>query len=236
MRRLTFLVLLVFVLFSTSLGQGVSATGDVELPLEELELIAPVAVEYLFPFDDVGVLAAEDREVAQTLTLELLLQELGSVSSGRDLVETSGAAQVRVARTGKVYEKALAVWRDPLTLPRSRVKGCSEWAKIGTWKICVVPKVQTSWLERELVLEITYPDALNFDDVRTAVEQALRDGLVASAVVIAVGCATGVGCAGGFAAAELAFTVAFKTSIGSALADQLGINLENRSRGWTPWA
>jgi hypothetical protein len=85
------------------------------------------------------------------------------------------------------YQRTLASWRDPLTLPHSRAS-CVKWASGswpwgGGWKTCIGWKTQLQWLENTATLrvEVDLPN-VTVDQVRQATNDCLAIGTTASLV------------------------------------------------------
>lgn len=90
-------------------------------------------------------------------------------------------------RQALYYERELAVWKDPLTLPHSRSE-CVKWASghipfDGDWKTCIGWKLQFQWLYVRAVLAVT---ASKPEHIDRAVEECLRTAAVAAALAAIV--------------------------------------------------
>lgn len=73
-------------------------------------------------------------------------------------IDEADAAADATGEKSTVLKKKLARWKDPFTLPKSRVS-CSKWAK--PWpgsKICVGHKVQWRWMYCDVSLVVSGPD------------------------------------------------------------------------------
>jgi hypothetical protein len=84
-----------------------------------------------------------------------------------------------------VYNRVLARWRDPLTLPHTRSQ-CVKWASGnwpwgGGWKTCIGWKTQFQWLDNTLTLIIS-TEAFGLAEIQKASNDCLATGAVAAAL------------------------------------------------------
>src|SRR5260221_3318894 len=82
----------------------------------------------------------------------------------------------------RYYERVIAVWKDPLTLPHSRSE-CVKWASghipfDGNWKTCIGWKVQWQWMYDRAIFSVTTGKPVNIDN---AVKICLTTAAVAAA-------------------------------------------------------
>jgi hypothetical protein len=98
-----------------------------------------------------------------------------------------GAAWFRVlspkATATTLYQRDLAKWKDPLTLPQSRAE-CAKWAIIhipldGDVKTCVGWTTQFKWMYNTLKVRVTTADSA---DIGKALDDCLSTAAVAGAL------------------------------------------------------
>lgn len=136
-----------------------------------------------------------------------------------------------------VFEHRLARWKDPLTLPKSRME-CVKWASgdwpwpaSGGWKTCVGHAYQWQWMYVTAHLKVHMKTP---QDIANQVQECLSSGAVAGVLAGAVDAFL----TGGVTAFETAKVTAV-TVISSCLTDKLGeelvtANIETSSR-WGDW-
>lgn len=120
------------------------------------------------------------------------------------------------------YERILAVWKDPLTPPKTRMR-CVKWAK--PWpgsKICVSWAVDEQWMYVRAILGVTWPDEAA---AKAATEQCLKEAAVMAALAAILS---------GGAAALPAFERAMTTCLVRQLNGQVGLSVRTQSY-WGPW-
>lgn len=144
-------------------------------------------------------------------------------------IEDEGAAPSLVG-AAPIWEKQLAVWKDPFTLPNSRME-CVKWAK--PWpgaKICVGHKYQWQWMYGHLWLTITLAEPA---DIAQAINESLRDAAVAACIAGILGAVSTGGAA--FEAARDAFVAVFEVSLAKRITTKLiSVRAHNRP-AWGDW-
>jgi hypothetical protein len=86
-----------------------------------------------------------------------------------------------------LFTRKLARWKDPLTLPHSRMD-CVKWAKgdipfDGSYKICIGWKTQWQWMYVTAWLRV---ETVDESDIGGAINTCLRDAAVAAALAAIV--------------------------------------------------
>jgi hypothetical protein len=86
-----------------------------------------------------------------------------------------------------LYTRKLARWKDPLTLPHSRMD-CVKWAKghipfDGDYKICIGWKTQWQWMYVTAWLRV---ETAEESDIGGAIDGCLRDAAIAAALAAIV--------------------------------------------------
>lgn len=86
-----------------------------------------------------------------------------------------------------LFTRKLARWKDPLTLPHSRMD-CVKWAKghipfDGDYKICIGWKTQWQWMYVTAWLRV---ETVDESDIGGAINTCLRDAAVAAALAAIV--------------------------------------------------
>jgi hypothetical protein len=150
-----------------------------------------------------------------------------------EVFETEGSEEAAISGAAEanafLYKKTLAKWKDPLTLPHSRMS-CAKWAK--PWpgaKICIGHKYQWQFMYCKVDLTVSGP---TFDGAKKAVTDCLATG---AAVGAAAGIIAVVGTGGSaLPAAMNAFASTFESCLKSKAAGALGIQL-SQTCGWGNW-
>ena len=124
------------------------------------------------------------------------------------------------------YERVLAVWKDPFTLPHSRSE-CVKWASghipfDGDWKTCIGWAVQWQWMYDRAILTA---DAPNVGDIEKAVQQCLGTAAVAAAAAAIV--------SGGTVAIGV-FEGVMKGCLTTTLGSSIGVHVRTESY-WGDW-
>lgn len=124
------------------------------------------------------------------------------------------------------YERVLAVWKDPLTLPHSRSE-CAKWASghipfDGDWKTCIGWKVQWQWMYDRATLTVNAPNA---GDINKAVQVCLGTAAVAAAAAAIVT---------GSSAAIATFEEVMKGCLAGSLGSSVGVHVRTESY-WGDW-
>jgi hypothetical protein len=125
-----------------------------------------------------------------------------------------------------IYERQIARWKDPLTLPHSRSE-CAKWATghipfDGDYKICVGWKIQWQWMYVSAFLRVT---TANPQDIGSAIDECFKTAAVAAAIAAIV--------TGGSAAIGT-FESVMKACLVAKLPDVVSVTAYTTS-AWGPW-
>jgi hypothetical protein len=125
-----------------------------------------------------------------------------------------------------IYERQIARWKDPLTLPHSRSE-CVKWTTghipfDGDYKICVGWKIQWQWMYVSAFLRVT---TANPQDIGHAVDECFKTAAVAAAIAAVI--------TGGSAAVGT-FESVMKGCLVAKLPD-LGSVTAYTTSAWGPW-
>jgi hypothetical protein len=125
-----------------------------------------------------------------------------------------------------LFTRKLARWKDPLTLPHSRMS-CVKWAKghipfDGDYKICIGWKTQWQWMYVTAWLRVETGEE---SDIGNAINSCLRDAAIAAALAAIV--------TGGSAAVGT-FETVMKGCLASKLPKLLHVAVWTDSR-WGDW-
>jgi hypothetical protein len=130
------------------------------------------------------------------------------------------------AGKGVIYQREIAHWKDPLTLPHSRAE-CVKWSSghipfDGDWKTCIGWKVQWQWMVVTAWLSVT---TTNPEDIRKSVNECFTDAAVVGAVA---------GVISGGSAALGTFEGVMKGCLVAKLTDLVSVRAYTTA-AWGPW-
>jgi hypothetical protein len=82
-----------------------------------------------------------------------------------------------------IYQRQIARWKDPLTLPHSRAE-CVKWASghipgDGDWKMCVGWKTQFQWMYVSAFIRVT---TAKQEDIGKAIDECFKEAAIAGAL------------------------------------------------------
>jgi hypothetical protein len=121
-----------------------------------------------------------------------------------------------------IYERVIAKWKDPTSLPHSRKK-CAKWCYAGPLKTCCGWKLQYRWIYNTATVRVTTSTPQN-------IEKAVNDCMKTAAVVAAITAIFGGG-ASAIAAAEKAFEACLFKKFGDELLS-VAIKIKPRRGSW----
>lgn len=146
-----------------------------------------------------------------------------------DLGESGGTRAPSISKG--VWEKEIASWPDPFTVPHSRSE-CVKWAY--PWpgsKICIGWKVQWQKMYGHLWLIVTLAIP---GDIEGAINDALRDATVAATLAGVVTAFVAGGAGAGQAAADT-FAASFQADLAARITQKIiKVRAENRT-AWGNW-
>jgi hypothetical protein len=130
-----------------------------------------------------------------------------------------------------IYRRKIAGWRDPFTLPNTRLTCLREVRIPGDGYVCVEFKTEYQWLYVDLFVVVVVATPY---DLKSIVEECLKQSAIAAAIA-AIIVAVGSGGAA-LAAAKEVFLVAFQACLVLKIkqGDLLSVRLEDKTYrgGW----
>jgi hypothetical protein len=162
------------------------------------------------------------------------------------LSEVANQVSVFMNRDAQTIDHKLAQWTDPFTAPQTRTV-CVRWAKIDvpfdataaeTAKVCVGHRYQFKTSEVELFLLVGIRNAADPQEVRSVIDEALKQGAPALSAAAVVDCYI-TGCGNALATAKVAFIVTLEAYVErmgglGTPGDDFGFEVETRS-DWSDW-
>ena len=182
-----------------------------------------------------GVSTSQNQSVEEPLDVPSYAEAVADKSPS----ETEQQRYVFFARDGHTIVYRLAQWTDPFTAPQTRT-GCVLWGKFyvhptGQAKICIDHRYEFKTLEVELILQVTVAGQGDDQNIRSGLDEVLKQSGPATAAVALVDCQV-TGCGTALATAKYDFYTTLEGYIQrmGVLPSEFGIEVDTRSF-WSDW-